>query len=469
MTDQTVAMSPEETKRVESALVTAISLYKSGNLDMARNTLVSCLPAVGKVSAKLGCEVMQKIAAIDYDLADKVSLVADLKSYSMYLVSIKMHEKAVTALLTAQAVEPKDPEIPFLQSSIVIGSGDLPMGMPLLRKVVESEPENKKALELFVKSSLKFRPEQVLPYLQKYLNLNSDNPEAYIDCATIYEQLGLVTEAVNTRQKAVEKIIDPIQLKGFLLSSANKYPSEPFFQGRLLELAITQNDVDSIDSHLAQLARIMKSKEDWRSALGFIELRLLVDPRSKPLRDDADQIRKHLGYGKSPMAFDDDIETNLSPIKRKLLFMDWNGFFGELTIKIQNAIEHDDKNQLLQLRKEWLKVENLKQLLADRLDGSHKMPDELWAQLLSNSNGVDELKSIYKKFPTQINVIKSLLEKLGDDRYFVNNVWLDLIVNASQQGDWQMVNACISLLASTNETLAPYIGKLKPVISETLR
>jgi hypothetical protein len=187
------------------------------------------------------------------------------------------------------------------------------------------------------------------------------------------------------------------------------------------------------------------------------------------LREEADQIRKNLGYGKSPMTFDDDIEENLASSKRKLLFMDWTGFFNDMTHKIQNAVDSQDKMQLLSLRREWLKVESLKQLLADRMDGTHKMPDELWAQLLGHKNGVEGLKGIYKKYPNQINVVKSLLEKLGDDRFSVNSVWLDLIINASQKGDWEMVNACISLLASTNETLAPYIGRLKPVISETLR
>lgn len=466
--DQTVSMSPEDTQRVESAISTAVSLYKAGNLESARNALVSCLPAIGKVSAKLGTEVMQKIVAIDFDMAQKGFLVSDLKSLASYLVSINAHEKAVSALQTALGVNPDEPEIAFLLAKTVIDGGDLPMGMPMLRKVVETESENNQALELFIKSSLKYRPEQALPYVQKYLNINSENPDAYSDAAGIFEQLGLSTEAVNTRQKAVEKYRDPVELKNFLLLSSNRYPNEPFFQGKLLELAIAENNVDGIDSHLTQLVRIMKSKEDWRSALGFIELRLIVDPRSRPLRDEADQIRKNLGYGKSPVVFD-DIEENLGTCKRKLLFMDWTGFFAELTQKIQTAIDDQNKPQLLWLRREWLKVEALKQLLVNRMDGTHKMPDELWAQLLSHKNGVDDMKAIYKKYPNQINVVKRLLEKLGDDRFSVNSVWLDITINASQKGDWEMVNACISLLASTNETLAPYIGRLKPVISETLR
>ena len=467
--DQTVSMSPEDSQRVESALTTAVSLYKTGNLESARNALVSCLPAIGKVSAKLGTEVMQKIVAIDFDLAQKGFLVSDLKSLASYFVSINAHEKAVSALQTALGVNPDEPEIAFLLAKTVIDGGDLPMGMPMLRKVVELESENNQALELFIKSSLKYRPEQALPYVQKYLNANSENPDAYSDAANIFEQLGLTTEAVNTRQKAVDKYKDPMELKNFLYLATNKYPNEPFFQGKLLELAIAENNVDGIDSHLSHLVRIMKNKEDWRSALGFIELRLIVDPRSRSLRDEADQIRKNLGYGKSPMAFDDDIEENLGASKRKLLFMDWTGFFADLTQKIQTAIDSSDKPQLLSLRKEWLKVESLKQLLADRMDGTHKMPDELWAQILSHKNGAEDLRAIYKKYPNQINVVRNLLEKLGDDRFSVNSVWLDMTVSASQKGDWEMVNACISLLASTNETLAPYIGRLKPVISETLR
>ena len=131
--DQTVSMSPEDSQRVESALTTAVSLYKTGNLESARNALVSCLPAIGKVSAKLGTEVMQKIVAIDFDLAQKGFLVSDLKSLASYFVSINAHEKAVSALQTALGVNPDEPEIAFLLAKTVIDGGDLPMGMPMLR------------------------------------------------------------------------------------------------------------------------------------------------------------------------------------------------------------------------------------------------------------------------------------------------------------------------------------------------
>ena len=467
--DQTVSANPEETNRAQAALATSIQLYKAGNLYASRNALMSCLPAIPKTNSKLATEILQKLVAIDFDLADRNVLMSDIKSLSTYLSSVNQHDRAVTVLQTALAIDPEDSEVAYLLAKTVITGGDLPLGLPMLRRVLESETSNSEALELFIKSSLKYRPDQALPFIQKYLDKNVENPDAYVDAASIFEQLGLTTEAVNVRQKAVEKFKDPLLLKSFLESSSIKYPTEPFFQGKLLEIALAENDVNKIDSQLSQLSRIMKNKEDWRSALGFIELRLLIDPKNRGLVFEAAQIRKNLGYQKSPLDFDDSVDLELSSARRKLLFMDWPGYFAELAEKVQSAIDDNDIEKQLSLRMEWLKTEKLRQILADRLEGAHKMPDELWANLMSEGRNVEELKSLYKRFPNQLGVIKVLLEKFGDDRFSVNSVWLDISTNAARRGDWETVNVCISLLASTNETLAPHLGRLKPIVSETLR
>ncbi len=467
--NQTASMSPEETKRVEAGLATSIQLYKSGNLVGARNALLTCMQVIGKVSSKLGSDVMQKLVAIDYDLGDKTALVADLKSLASYFMSVGFHDKAVTALQTATAIDPDDSQIQFLLAKTVVASGDLPLGLPMLRKVVETEQSNTEALELFIRSSLKFRPDQALPYVQKYLDKNDDNPAAYADAAVLFEQLGLTTEAVNIRQKASEKIKDPKELKDFLSTTSFQYPMEPYFHGKLLEIAIDEGDVQKIDSELSQLVRIMNNKEDWRSALGFIELRLLVDPRNRSLIDEAGHLRSKLGYSRSPLDFDEKLDPELIDAKRNLLFMDWTEFLSELTSKLQKALDNGNTQEQLRLRREWLKVSQLKQIIADRLEGSHKMPDELWAQLIGGKESVEDLKQLYKRFPTQLTVVKSLLSKLGNDRHSINTVWLDMAGRAAKVADWEAVSSYISLLSSTNETLAPFIGSLKPIISETLR
>jgi tetratricopeptide (TPR) repeat protein len=469
MMDNAEMVSTDENRKVEAALATSVQLYKAGNLTAARNALLSGMGVLDKTDFRLAVDAYQKLVAIDFDLADKSVLMSDMKSYASYLSSNNAHDKAVTVLQTAHGVDPDDSDISFLLAKTVIGGGDLPLGIPMLKRVLETESTNFEALELFIKSSMKYRPDQALPYIQRYLDKNAERPDAYIDAAGIFEQLGLGTESINARQKATEKFTDNAELERFLESSVVKYPTEPFFHGRLLEIAISKNDVQAIDSHLSQLARIMKNKEDWRSALGFIELRLLVDPKNRNLVDEAKGLRLELGYQRSPLDFDESVDSELAPSRRKLLFMDWSGYFADLTEKIQDAITNCDRNKQLSLRREWLKTENLRQIVADRFDGTHKMPDELWAHLLSDRQDVEEMKHLYKKFPNQINVVKALLGRLGDDRFSVNSVWLDFAGNAAKRGDWVAVAACIQLLASTNDSLAPYISVIKPIVSETLR
>ncbi len=458
----------EETQKVQSAINEALTFFKSGKLAEAQKVLSHSMAFVEKSPPAFGFALLQKLCSVDYLRGDKASLVQHLKALGTFLMSSKQFKQAANVFDTTLAFEPDNKEIIFLNAKNTILSGDLPLGVPQLKKVIDCDPTNIEAFALLVKSSASYRPEGALQYVNGYLRLQPDSFDAHNDVVRIYEQLGIQTEAVTLRIKMSALTKDEKQLQEHLSESAKLYPNEPEFHRKMLEIAIASADWEKTDTELANLSRIFKKSADLRQALIFSEMRLAIDPKSEELREEVAAIRKQLGLIDSPLVFQEAPLPWLESTKRCLLTLDFQPYFDKCSKSVQEALLSGDIETAKNVRLEWLSVQEFKGVLEERFEGNHSATDDVWAKLMTAST-FEQLKPLKDAHPKLLPVLEKILVASRDDVSRLVEIWLDEAQSSVNTVDFEATKVYISLLAQTLPSLAPFLPKIRPILLATVR
>ncbi len=100
----------------------------------------------------------------------------------------------------------------------LVQSGQNPMaGITQLKKIVEKNPENVKALLFLGKFSIESRQyAKAIKWFNKVLQLEADNSDALVESAFAYERSGMPAKAVKTFNKVLE-ITDDTVLKNKII------------------------------------------------------------------------------------------------------------------------------------------------------------------------------------------------------------------------------------------------------------
>ncbi len=459
----------EQSQIIEEALKEAKVLLKQGNISEAHAKLAKATKVLEDKPSNLSQVLFEKIVSLDFTRGDAASLYDSLVVLGKHFADTGSFKASQDAFHTALAVNPSGKECNFFIAKSILLSGDLPFGISSLRKVIDSDPSNKEAFELLVRSCASYRPEVALPYIQGYLRHFPDAPRVHLDVARIYELLGMQTEATQTRIKMIELIKDEQEMLAHLYESQKLYPAEPMFHAKTLEIMLAKGDFEQADAELSNLCRITKRNGDTKSALIYSEMRLVIDPSSEILREDVKHIRKELGFMPSPLAFDPPPLKFLSDAKRCLLELDLTSYTSECERVLQETVNEDDVELSKSIRREWLAVDELKSVLETRFDGPNATSPNLWAKIHSAEGKRSNLEYLWGENPKSLPILEKLLQALRSDVSEIVNTWIGLAETSSKASDFEASSCYLELLSQALPSMAIFLPKIRPILLQSMR
>jgi tetratricopeptide (TPR) repeat protein len=460
---------PQSLKIIHDLINISIELYKEGRLQEAQNKLKEGIPLLDNTAPDIGSHLFQRIASLNFLTGDKISLVAYLLELGKFLLESSLHKNARDAFETALAIEPQNKEISFLVAKTVVLSGDFPLGIPLVKKAIDSDPTNKEAFLLLIKACCAVRPESALPYVNGLLKLSPDDPLAHNEVARVYELLGMTAEAIGLRISVMELIKDRNELKTHLLESERLYPYEPAFHKSMLELEIEDENWTGVDTELTNLVRVAKRTADLKSALIYDEMRLAIDTKSQELIDEVKGLRKTLGFQPSSMIFSQSPTTTLEAEKRNLMLLEFQHYINHCTNELQEALSKGNLELAEKLRHEWLIANEFKHIIETRFEGNRSTNEDVWAKLMTCQGDIDEVRNLREHNPNSLPVLKKLFDSVKNDLNSIISVWIEMAENAKNSSDWQAVNSYLSLLSESIPSLAAFFKRIRPILLASVR
>lgn len=460
---------PQSLKLIHDLISISAELYKEGRVLEAQNKLREGIPLLDKNAPDIGSRLLQRIASLSFLSGDRKSLLAYLTELGKFLMESSLHKNARDAFETALSIEPQNKELCFLVAKTVVLSGDYPLGIPLVKKAIDSDPTNKEAFSLLIKACCAVRPESALPYVNGLLKLSPDDPLAHLEVARVYELLGMSADAIALRISVIGMIKDKDDLKAHLLESEKMYPFEPVFHKSMLDLEIEDENWTGVDTELTNLVRVAKRTADLKSALIYDEMRLAIDTKSQELIDEVKGLRKTLGYQPSPLIFSQSPTSNLEAEKRNLLLLEFSHYINHCTNELQEALTSENLELAQKIRREWLIANEFKHIIETRFEGNRSTNEDVWAKLMTCQGDIDEVKNLREHNPNSLPVLKKLFDSVKNDLNSIISVWIEMAENAKNSSDWQAVNSYLSLLSESMPSLAAFFKRIRPILLASVR
>lgn len=460
---------PQSLKQIHDIINISVELYKEGKIIEAQSRLKEGVPFLDKKAPELGSLLLQRLSAISFLSGDRKSLINYLVELGKFLSDSSIHKNARDAFETALALDPQNKEIRFLIAKTVILSGDFPLGIPLIKKAIDTDPTNKEAFSLLIKACCAIRPESALPYVNGLLKLSSGDPIAHMEVARVYELLGMTGDALNLRNLTCEMIKDKNELKAHLLESERIYPFESSFHKKMLELEIEEENWTGVDTELTNLVKASKRTADLKVALIYDEMRLAIDTKSPELIDEVKGLRKTLGLQSSPLIFSQSPTSTLEAEKRNLLLMEFSHYINHCTDELQKALVDDNLELVEKIRHEWLIANEFRHIIETRFEGNRSTNEDVWAKLMTSTGEIDEIKNLREHNPNSLPVLKKLFDSVKNDLNSIISIWIEMAENAKNSSDWQAVNSYLSLLSESIPSLAAFFKRIRPILLASVR